>query len=117
MYCYVWEFVVRPERLRDFETAYGAEGDWAQLFRRDPAYVRTLLLKDRESPTRFVTVDFWSSPKACMAFRERFAAEFEALDSRFEEWTLRETHMGDFDVVGWEGQGPQRNSGLSHARA
>lgn len=99
MFCYVWEFVVQAERVRDFETAYGPDGDWVRLFRRDPAYVRTLLLRDRESPTRFVTIDFWTSREACLAFRERFQTEVDALDATFEAWTGRETHLGDFDVV------------------
>jgi hypothetical protein len=99
MYCYVWEFVVRLERARDFDEAYGPEGDWAQFFRRDPAYVRTLLLRDRETSVRFVTFDFWSSRKASVEFRRRYQSEFEALDATFEAWTLRETHLGDFDVV------------------
>lgn len=99
MYCYVWEFVVTPERVGDFVEAYGPAGDWVRFFRRDPAYVRTLLLRDRENPARFVTLDFWSSRQACEEFRRRYRSEFDVLDTKFEAWTLRETHLGDFDVL------------------
>ncbi|MGH9321788.1 MAG: hypothetical protein ACRD21_11320 [Vicinamibacteria bacterium] len=100
MYCYVWEFTVRSESLGEFEWSYGPEGEWVQLFRRDPQYVRSLLLKDREEPARFVSIDFWTSRGACQAFRERFRSEYEALDARFEALTLQERHVGDFDIRG-----------------
>lgn len=100
MYCYVWEFFVRPDRIREFETVYGQEGDWVRLFRRDPAYLRTLLLRDRARPDRFVTIDFWASPEAYAAFREKFASELRALDARGEASTVRETPLGKFDIVG-----------------
>lgn len=100
MYCYVWEFTVRSERLAEFEASYGPEGEWVQLFRRDPEYVRTLFLRDREAPTRFLTLDFWTSREACQAFRERFRFEFESLDERFQALTLQENYLGDFDVEG-----------------
>src|SRR5579863_2650412 len=61
MYCYVWSFVVRSEYLKEFESAYGPEGDWSRLFRNDPQYIRTQLLVDRGHPSRFLTIDFWSS--------------------------------------------------------
>ena len=99
MYCYVWTYVVRSESLEAFRIAYGPEGEWVRLFRRDPEYVRTTLLADREDPTRFMTLDFWTSREACVAFRERFAREFEALDRRFQEFTMQEVHTGDYDVM------------------
>jgi hypothetical protein len=99
MCCYVWNYVVRPESLEAFRIAYGPDSEWVQLFRRDPAYVSTTLLADLHDPTRFMTLDFWTSPEACTAFRERCAAEFDALDRRFEQLTVQEVHAGDFDVI------------------
>jgi hypothetical protein len=99
MYCYVWSFVVRPELTEEFQSAYGPDGDWARLFRRDPQYLRTDLLRDRDNPARFLTVDFWLTSEACASFRARFSADFEALDKSFERFTIEETHVGDFDVV------------------
>jgi hypothetical protein len=69
MYCYVWSYVVRTECLPAFRTAYGPDGDWVQLFRRDPEYIRTTFLGDRDNPARFVTIDFWTSREACLSFR------------------------------------------------
>ena len=100
MYGYVWEYIVPSEARSAFEASYGPAGEWVRLFRRDPGYIQTVLLRDREAPSRFMTIDFWSSREAWLAFRGRFGAEFEALDARFEALTLRETHLGDFDTVG-----------------
>ena len=99
MYCYIWSFVVRPERALEFRRAYGADGDWVRLFRRDPEYIRTDFLGDRDDPTRFLTIDFWTSREACLLFRERFRSEFDALDKSFEPLTLKEVHLGDFEVL------------------
>lgn len=98
-FSYIWEFKVRPERLAEFEAAYGPDGDWVRLFRRDPAYLGTDLLRDREDPHRFLTVDRWSSREACLAFRERFRADYGALDARCAGLTLSERPLGDFDRV------------------
>ena len=100
MYCYVWTFLVKPEFLADFQLAYGQEGEWVRLFRNDPAYRYTHLLGDRENPARFMTVDYWDSRAACLSFRQRHREQFDALDERFSAFTVEETHVGDFDLVG-----------------
>jgi len=99
VYCYVWSFIVRPEHLEEFQNAYGPDGDWARLFRRDPQYIHTDLLRDRDNPARFLTVDFWSSENACASFRARFSSDFEALDKSCERFTIEETRIGGFDVL------------------
>ena len=98
MYCYIWSFTVRPEHLEEFQNAYGPNGDWAQLFRRDPQYIRTDLLRDRDHPARFLTIDFWSNSEACVSFRARFRAEFEAIDKSCARFTVEEARIGSFDV-------------------
>jgi hypothetical protein len=99
MYCYVWSYLVRPECLSEFRTAYGPDGDWARFFRRDAAYLRTSLLAGCDDPTRFSTIDYWVSREACLSFRERCRAEFDALDASFARLTIEEVHVGDFEVV------------------
>ena len=99
MYCYLWRYRVRAEKLAEFRAAYGPDGDWARLFRRDPGYVRTILLQDADDPARFMTLDFWTSKLACQAFRQTYSEEFEAIDRRCETFTLSETQVGDFHQV------------------
>lgn len=96
-YSYVWEYTVTAGHEAEFETAYGPEGTWVQLFRRAPGYLHTELLRDRRQPNRYLTVDLWESAGAWAAFRESFAAEFDAIDARCEAWTEQEREVGVFD--------------------
>ena len=99
-FCYVWEYEVASGLAAEFEAAYGPEGEWVRLFRRDPAYVRTELYRDSHRPQRYLTLDFWQSRAARDAFRERFRDELEAVDARCSRLTASELHVGDFDPAG-----------------
>lgn len=96
-YSYVWEYEVREGCERAFEEAYGPEGTWVELFRRAPGYLRTELLRDREHPRRYLTVDSWESAEAWRSFREALGAEFEEIDARCEDLTVLERELGTFD--------------------
>ena len=95
-YTYLWEFEVSPELVADFEQYYGAVGAWAQLFRRSPDYIETLLLKDRAVPGRYLTVDRWRSEEAYLAFKSTFATQYAQLDSECEQLTVGERSLGAF---------------------
>lgn len=99
-YMYAWEYEVAPEHHAAFLEAYGPEGTWVRLFRRAPGYVRTELFRDRGRANRFVTLDYWEAESAWRAFRERFAAEFEAIDRACEALTAREAEIGRFEAAG-----------------
>lgn len=114
MYCYVWSYEVRSERIEEFREAYGDGGEWVRLFRRDPEYLRTILLQDRVGQGRFMTLDFWTSREACRAFRERFAEEFEALDRACERLTVAEVQVGEFDAAESVAGGPRLHHGRSN---
>lgn len=98
-FCYLWEYLVRLADIEKFEAIYDGGGEWARLFRRDRAYIRTDLVRDLDRPGRFLTIDRWVSREACQAFRKRFRAELEELDERCEELTLQERHLGDFELL------------------
>lgn len=96
----LWEFTVLPSRQAEFESHYGPEGDWAELFRRAPGYLGSELLQDRSDPLRYLTVDRWESLEAWRAFRSRFAAEYERLDRQFEGLATREAPLGEYVPAG-----------------
>ena len=97
MYCYVWEYRVRPGQIDAFVEHYRSDGSWVALFSRAAGYVETRLLQDRTDPARFLTIDTWDTAADHDAFRDRFAQEFEELDRRCEAFTTSETHLGNFD--------------------
>lgn len=98
-YVYIWEFSVSPAHTSAFERAYGPSGEWVQLFRRAPGYLRTELHRDRSQPHRFITIDYWESKNAWDAFRARFAPEFDALDAKCATWATSEINLGHFEPV------------------
>jgi hypothetical protein len=41
MFVVVWQFEIAEEKIAAFESAYGADGAWAHLFRSSPDYQGT----------------------------------------------------------------------------
>ncbi len=94
----VWEYEVRAEHAAAFEELYGAEGDWARLFRRAEGYVETRLYRDTATPTLYLTIDRWRSRAAFEAFVRAAGPAYAALDSRGDTLTVRERRLGAFDA-------------------
>lgn len=98
-YTYVWEYRIHAQAVREFLGAYGPEGTWVRLFRKVPGYIGTRLLQDLQELDRYLTIDQWESEAAFLAFRERYAREFEALDQHCEAFTRLEAELGRFREV------------------
>ncbi len=92
----VWEYEVRAEHAAAFEELYGAEGDWARLFRRAEGYVETRLYRDTARPTLYLTIDRWLSRAAFEAFVQTAGSAYAALDRRGDALTVRERRLGAF---------------------
>ena len=98
-YAYVWEYLVHPEHVTEFEAAYGRNGGWVRLFRRAAGYLGTELHRDRADPCRFLTIDYWETFSDWERFRVELGDEFEAFDRRCEKLTDHELEIGRFDPV------------------
>ncbi len=90
MYTIVWSFQVRADAEPEFENAYGAQGDWVQLFRRAPGYVGTDLARSLSHGHSFYTVDCWESEQHFRDFRDTFQEQYEELDRLLEGLTESE---------------------------
>jgi quinol monooxygenase YgiN len=97
-FAYLWEYVVRDDRVDEFRLIYGSRGKWAELFSQSYGYVRTELHRDINNPSRFLTIDYWASKEARDRFQEQFASEFTALDETCEALTVEERFVGDFEL-------------------
>ena len=95
-YAYVWEFHVPLDLQSEFERHYGPGGTWAQLFRSSAGYIETLLLSDRSTAGRYVTVDRWRDEEAFQVFRSSFSRQYEQLDRECERLTVSEQLLGVF---------------------
>jgi heme-degrading monooxygenase HmoA len=92
----VWEFRVRRGKQREFERVYGAEGDWARFFRRGHGYIRTELIRDVETPRRYLTIDLWTSRPAYLRFKKKNRHEYLAIDEKCASLTRDEVKIGEF---------------------
>jgi heme-degrading monooxygenase HmoA len=93
----VFSYEVRePE---EFERAYGPEGDWAAFFRQGRGFIGTELLRDVETPSRYLVVDRWESAEAYNAFAAEHRDEYmrRVDDSRFHY--DQELRFGTFRTV------------------
>ncbi|HSL63321.1 MAG TPA: antibiotic biosynthesis monooxygenase [Gaiellaceae bacterium] len=82
-----------------FERVYGPDGEWAAFFRGGRGYVGTELLRDVETPGRYLVVDRWESRDAYNAFVAEHRDEYMR---RVDETTYhydRELRLGTFENV------------------
>lgn len=81
MFIRVWEYEVAADHIDAFLAAYGADGDWTQLFQRGRGYVGTELYRGLTGEAHFVTVDRWTDQAAWRAFLEQWGETYEGLDT------------------------------------
>lgn len=96
----LWEFTVSEPQLATFERAYAANGVWAALFRRDPAYRETILVKDNSQTGRYLTIDVWDDKDSYLNFKDRFADDYKRIDQEYEQLTNSERQIGIFERLG-----------------
>jgi quinol monooxygenase YgiN len=95
----MWEFEVSAGCEHEFEKHYGPDGTWVELFRRDKAFHRTTLLRDRERPRRYITIDRWEDLPSYETFRVQYAKTYDEIDRQMERLTATEKRLGVFDRV------------------
>jgi heme-degrading monooxygenase HmoA len=98
MYEIFWEYEVRPGQTAAFEVLYGGDGEWARLFRGADGYVETLLFRDTDRLTHYLTIDRWRSRAAFDTFIETAGPAYAALDLRGDALTVRERRISAFDA-------------------
>ena len=98
-YVYVWAFQVKPDCQGQFEKTYGPTGEWVRLFQKATGYLRTELLRDRSTPGRYLTIDYWESEVSHRQFRQEFDGNFRALDKQCEDLTESEELVGHFALL------------------
>jgi quinol monooxygenase YgiN len=95
----IWKFTVATGRVPDFVRAYGPDGVWAELFRRAEGYLSTELVQDHDDTGVFVTIDNWISQAAYAAFREKFAADYAAIDRQCGALTVDEVCVAQGETL------------------
>jgi heme-degrading monooxygenase HmoA len=93
----IWEFQVQKGKRRLFERYYSGKGKWAALFRKGTGYQGTFLFRDVDAPNRYFLADVWENLRSFRNFKRRFAAQYQTLDKKCEEFTLEEHCLGYFE--------------------
>ena len=93
----VWKFRPPEHREREFETAYSANGRWAELFGKAAGYRGTSLLRPLEPGGWWLTLDRWDSAGDFEAFGHDFGEEYRALDAELEGIAGEEEFVGAFE--------------------
>ena len=83
----------------EFERAYGPDGEWAEFFRGGRGYVGTELLKDVETPGRYLLIDRWESRDAYNEFVSANCAEYMARVDDTRVYYGQELRLGSFESV------------------
>jgi len=98
MFVILWEYEVKPGCEERFQTVYGADGDWARLFRTDPHYRETRLLRDLSRPGCYFTLDYWDSANSFEQFMAAHPEPYAALDRATEGLTVSEQRLTTFTL-------------------
>jgi heme-degrading monooxygenase HmoA len=85
----------------EFEAEYGAEGEWAQFFKRGGGYIGTELLRDVETPGRYLVIDRWESADAYNAFAADHREEYMRRVDNTRFLYDQELRFGTFETV-WQ---------------
>ena len=100
MRAYVWTYKVKPDRIVEFRRGYSSTGDWARLFATSPDYRGPKLLCDAIDKSRFMTIDYFSTPDGRGKFLASNKARYDALDEIWQDATIEESCVGEFDIEG-----------------
>jgi heme-degrading monooxygenase HmoA len=90
----------------EFERAYGPDGEWTAFFRSGRGYVGTELLRDVETPGRYLVIDRWESPDAYNTFvaanRDEYVRRVDDTRYLYDQ----ELRFGTFENV-WARENPE----------
>ena len=97
MIALVFSYEVRDRE--EFERVYGPDGDWSQFFAGARGYIGTELLRDVETPSRYLVIDRWESADAYNSFAAEHRDEYmrRVDDTRFHY--DQELRLGTFENV------------------
>jgi heme-degrading monooxygenase HmoA len=89
----VWRYDVRPGSEAEFEAVYGADGDWARLFRTSGGYLGTELFRSLDVPGRYLTTDRFVGLGVWQDFLAEHRAAYERLDRQCAVLTVAELEL------------------------
>ncbi len=97
MIALVFSYEVRD--TAEFERVYGPDGEWTAFFRPGRGYIGTELLRDLETPGRYLVIDRWESADAYNAFVGEQRDAYMALVDETRFLYASELRFGTFETL------------------
>jgi hypothetical protein len=88
MIAIMWQFDVKKGREGEFEQMYGVEGEWTVMNRLTRSYLGSSFLRDQNSTSRYIVIEYWSEMLVYdqhRSYRSAAIASFEARRSAVVE--------------------------------
>jgi quinol monooxygenase YgiN len=76
----VWQFQVKPGRQQEFESIYGADGEWTALGRKSRSFLGSSFLRDQAHDTHYLLIEYWSEMVVYERHRQSSVEELQALE-------------------------------------
>ena len=82
MIAIMWEFAVRDGLEAEFERMYGANGEWTAMNRQTRSYLGTSFLRDQNTPSRYIVVEYWSEMLVYEQYRSHRSFAITTFEAR-----------------------------------
>jgi hypothetical protein len=93
MFKTIWQYQINLAFTKDFTENYKTDGNWAQLFKKSPNYLKTDFFKLEDKEDIFLTIDYWQNENSFKVFKINFKLEYDLLDKKCEKFTLEEIKL------------------------
>lgn len=97
-YVYIWQYLVNPKYLKEFNEFYGPLGIWNQFFKLSVSYIKTEILVDTANKFKFITIDYWHSKVDYNDFITINEKKYFEIDQKCDKFTLEELKIGEFYI-------------------
>ena len=99
MIAIMWQFDVIKGREAEFEEFYGTDGEWTAANRLTRSYLGTSFLRDQNSPSRYIVIEYWSEMLVHEHHRTYRADTIATLEARRSELVESVEPMGVFTAL------------------
>lgn len=99
MIAVVWQFEVKAGKQQEFETIYGADGEWSALARRSRSFLGSSFLRDQARTTSYLLIEYWSEMLVYERHQRSFDADIQALERRRQELCESVVPLGIFSAL------------------
>ena len=99
MIAVMWRFDVKAGGEQEFETLYGADGDWTALSRQTRSYLGSSFLRDQNRPSRYLLIEYWSEMVVYEQHRSARSGLIDSIEARRAELVESMEPLGIFTAL------------------